>query len=729
MTRWFQTGCLAALFAVVAVFAATGYADTRQDLKELKREWRACVEAKNRDHEDCEEIWRRLIIVAYKQLEEWKDEYARKCSTPEEAETEFCRKLKEDIDELGRELGGSKHRLEHRMVAAVPTDQWNRALDELFPAGHDGGSASEHAVLGYRGLQQNDWTQSWLHFRALDESDQTEELLAWAEGLCEKHPTNAVAFLLKGDALARIGRYDEAVVALDRAQSLNPELLFAYDLKALILIVDGEAAKAQSELDDALERNPTSVNTLFERGMARFVGEDVDGAIVWHTRALDLDPTAFLASNARGVAYLLKNEFDRAFQDFDQALRVNPDFAEAEANLRTAALLRAQNAFGVREDLRKLAKISAKGPIGFTMLIDNPTSMPSSIDIATRSLFEQTGRTPIVTNDFDRAISMASPTQPVLYTREVASMNSLYSMPQIQPLARGIDYFNESVGLLAEISDYKMPAAMEVPLTFAAPLIVDFRNAREGQFHVLTSRSLERMGEYGISQIPNVVNGLKASGLISKNFNVSPLLAGAPDFAAGIGSQIGRWDLQPDIPEITHYLDGFNKAMWAMVGAMVAGPKGASIASTGAGLVADIARGISYPMFRNWAHDPVRQQMITDFEMQRDVAFSKGVQPKTFTGMYRQNLIDQVGFDPLKVMDLDNSVTWGHHSMTTGDISRPFPTSSFFGEKGVHLQYDYQDVVKGPTANLSFLQKDPRKTTTDVETPEDLSIPYLIFNP
>ena len=56
---------------------------------------------------------------------------------------------------------------------------------------------------------------------------------------------------------------------------------------------------------------------------------DLDRAIADFNRAIDLDPQCAEAYDSRGSAYRSEDGFDRAITDFDQAMAPNPQFAEA----------------------------------------------------------------------------------------------------------------------------------------------------------------------------------------------------------------------------------------------------------------------------------------------------------------------------------------------------------------------------------------------------------------
>jgi tetratricopeptide (TPR) repeat protein len=83
---------------------------------------------------------------------------------------------------------------------------------------------------------------------------------------------------------------------------------------------------------------------LMRRGNAYFNDkQDYDRAIQDYDAIIRIDPNKALAFNNRGNGYLRKAQYDRALQDFDQALRLDPKFALALVN--RAAVHRAKARF------------------------------------------------------------------------------------------------------------------------------------------------------------------------------------------------------------------------------------------------------------------------------------------------------------------------------------------------------------------------------------------------
>jgi tetratricopeptide (TPR) repeat protein len=80
----------------------------------------------------------------------------------------------------------------------------------------------------------------------------------------------------------------------------------------------------------------TRVAAFNSRGNVHLSQRNYDRAIDDYNEAIRLDPTYAIGFNNRGLAYQRKGQIDRAIEDYDEAIRLNPAYALAFANRATA---------------------------------------------------------------------------------------------------------------------------------------------------------------------------------------------------------------------------------------------------------------------------------------------------------------------------------------------------------------------------------------------------------
>jgi tetratricopeptide (TPR) repeat protein len=114
----------------------------------------------------------------------------------------------------------------------------------------------------------------------------------------------------------------------------NIEACNALDRTALEARINGCTA-----LIDARQLTTTALAVAYNnRGNAYAAKRDYDRAIQDFDQSIKLNPTYTKPLNNRGVAYLKKGEYDLAIKAFDQAIRLNPNYGEAFANRAGAYL-------------------------------------------------------------------------------------------------------------------------------------------------------------------------------------------------------------------------------------------------------------------------------------------------------------------------------------------------------------------------------------------------------
>jgi tetratricopeptide (TPR) repeat protein len=142
------------------------------------------------------------------------------------------------------------------------------------------------------------------------------------------NPNDADYYVHRGLASQASGNLREAESDYRKALELDPEHAIAYYNLGILLGEQGDNA-AESQLDQAIERNPGVSYPYLERGHSRLKRGDFTGALSDYNQALNLDSTNPDSWVDRGLVKDKLNDGAGAYADFTRAIEIKPDFEKA----------------------------------------------------------------------------------------------------------------------------------------------------------------------------------------------------------------------------------------------------------------------------------------------------------------------------------------------------------------------------------------------------------------
>ena len=158
-----------------------------------------------------------------------------------------------------------------------------------------------------------------------------EEAEAQARALTASRPGDADAWSNLGLLLQRLGRLEEAELALRRAYGLRPYWRYLFSL-ADVYRERGDLAGARITLEDLLDRNPTNTNVRSRLAFVMYSAGDVSGAEQQY-RTLAEERGDNVDCNNLGSMLLLLGRYEEAEHWVRQAVALAPHRASHRANL------------------------------------------------------------------------------------------------------------------------------------------------------------------------------------------------------------------------------------------------------------------------------------------------------------------------------------------------------------------------------------------------------------
>lgn len=133
----------------------------------------------------------------------------------------------------------------------------------------------------------------------------------------------------RGMAKNALGKHYDALADFDVAILLKSNYEEAYNNRGMAKNALGEHQDALADFDEAIRLKPDYIEAYIGRGSVKSLTGQGEAAINDYTEAIRLKPDYAEAYYDRGSLKRKYEQYTEAFADFDEAIRLKPDFAEA----------------------------------------------------------------------------------------------------------------------------------------------------------------------------------------------------------------------------------------------------------------------------------------------------------------------------------------------------------------------------------------------------------------
>ena len=185
---------------------------------------------------------------------------------------------------------------------------------------------------------------------------QYEQSLNLAKLAVKINKTNEKLWLILAETEVANELYKQALVSLNKAENLNPNISEIYFVKSNIYLKILQLKNAKTALETGLKLEPNNYKAIFQLGNIFLMEKNYSEAIKFFDKSVKIKPDFWQAINNKGLAYFEKDNKDLSIKFFEKAISIEEN---AEPLLGLASCVRMKD---IKLAVELTKKALAKNP-------------------------------------------------------------------------------------------------------------------------------------------------------------------------------------------------------------------------------------------------------------------------------------------------------------------------------------------------------------------------------
>lgn len=225
-----------------------------------------------------------------------------------------------------------------------------------------------------------------------------EEARQFLENITKQAPDYVPAWNLQAQVAFEEKKYDVCSTLLQQALAHDPDNFEAIALRSRLKLVQGDAAKALTDLNLLQSKYPNTPQVYYQLGLAHLMNKDLDKAITSLNQARALDTNDVDALHLLAQIQIAKGDAASAVTSLTPFLRQHPEDERGQLYLARAylALGRPEDALTVYRNLMKLPTRNPEPPFLAGMLLRQQKRLPEARSMFAKALEFSTDYLPAI---------------------------------------------------------------------------------------------------------------------------------------------------------------------------------------------------------------------------------------------------------------------------------------------------------------------------------------------
>lgn len=216
----------------------------------------------------------------------------------------------------------TKKQAEELIQKAVLAEDWEGIVNMLSGVSDANLPVEYRMIKGHACLATNRNNESLCLFLSVKSKDELLKWQKWSENFATRYPNSPITHYFTGDALARLGKWEEALTILSKGLEHYPKHALLLNARGIIFAQQQDWYKAIADFEGAIECNPMLADAYANRGTVNLHKKNgAKGAVEWFNKALSHSQHFSLAVYNRGFAMVAIGQADEGPNEIQKGAR------------------------------------------------------------------------------------------------------------------------------------------------------------------------------------------------------------------------------------------------------------------------------------------------------------------------------------------------------------------------------------------------------------------------